>query len=118
MEVRSFSQTLALLRKGAVDQDLTSNLKGLAEACRRTGGKGSITLQLTIDPHGSKNSELHFTAKTSVKLPQNPEVSDTQIFYLDDAGNISTDDTEQGRLPLDELREQRELERAAFGSRG
>lgn len=113
MEIRSFSQMLGLLRKGAIDADLTENINGLASACKRTGGKGSISLTLTIDPHGSKNSEMHFTIKSSVKLPQNPDVSDTTVLYLTDDGTLSTDDTEQMRLPIDQRREQRELEQAA-----
>lgn len=106
-----FSQFLAHIRGGVIDNELTKQLEMGVNEAMRNGGKAVIGVQLTVDPHGRENRELHVTAKITAKMPQNPDLSEPSI-YFGQRGNLLKDDPDQGKLELDARRELRDLDRA------
>lgn len=101
------------LRRGKVETELMEQVRQIVAACKRNGGKGSLTLQLNFVPHGSGNKEIYIHPKISTKLPANTDITEATTFYATDNGNLVTDDPDQGRLELDERREARRLEQLA-----
>lgn len=84
---KEFSYTIATMRSGAADEAASAALKKLVEAIEATGGKGSITLQLSIAPMKDGDGELEVKAKVKVAMPS-VDIK-TAIMYADEDFNLS-----------------------------
>ena len=76
-----FVRVLGECRGGLVARSLDQELEKLINAVQYSGKKGTITLQLSFDPHGVENREIHVTAKTTVKAPPEPGLDERSIFF-------------------------------------
>lgn len=82
------------LRGGLVSREMDRQLTQLIEACQDAGKKGTMTIKLTIDPHGRENKEMHVTAKTTIAAPANPDLLEPAIFFAV-RGQLVKDSPEQ-----------------------
>lgn len=95
--MKLFTQTLAELRGGMVERELTDELRNLVERVQETGAKGAISLTLTLTPKGRQNREVHVSAKVAIKTPPNVDLSEPSIFF-GVRGDLVRDDPEQAEL--------------------
>jgi hypothetical protein len=98
---RRFIDWLAEQRKGRTQNELTDALHNLIEACKDTGKKGSVTLTVSVKPEGGRM--VMISDKIDTKLPK-PD-RDSALFYVTDDNELSKDDPDQRRLPLQEVGE-------------
>lgn len=91
--------TLKSLRGGLVLKQTERDMAKLIEAIRDSGKKGSISIQLTLEPHGEDNKEIHVSAKVTSKAPPAPGIGDRSIFFAV-RDQLVRDDPDQKKLPL------------------
>lgn len=96
---KQFIDTLNDIRQGAIADEMGEQLADLVKTIRETGGKGSISLTLTIKPAGKTNTDqLVVTDAIVVKKPK-PEQG-TSILFASDEGSLSRRDPRQPELPM------------------
>lgn len=87
---RSFMATVADLRSGRVQDDLTKQLSDLVTAVETTGKKGELTLTLTVAPAAKNSTMLRIDDKVTLKAPQ-PDRAPT-LMFVDGEHNLSLSD--------------------------
>lgn len=96
---KQFIETLNDIRQGAIADEMGEQLADLVKTIRETGGKGSISLTLTIKPAGKTNTEqLVVSDQIVVKKPK-PEQG-TSILFSTEAGSLTRRDPRQPELPI------------------
>lgn len=103
---KPLTEVIATIRGGVFNNAASAELKELVERVQESGKAGSITITLTLSPHGKGNREIHVTPKLSTKKPASPDTQEPGIFYAV-RGDLVRDDPDQQKLPLDERREAR-----------
>jgi hypothetical protein len=93
--MKPFTDTLAQLRYGKAAEELTEAMATLIAKCTETGGKGSITLKLSIAP--GKSGQVEIVDTITSKLPE--FTRSTSLFFVTPEGNLSRNDPRQGELP-------------------
>jgi hypothetical protein len=93
-----FMRILSELRGGLVSLDLSRRQTDLVKACREAGKKGKITLELTYEPRGAGNREMHITPKIKMATPPAPDLEERSIFFTGDNGQLHRHDPNQGDL--------------------
>ncbi len=91
-------RVLGDLRGGLVATDASQQLERLVQAVMEAGKKGTISIQLTLDPHGKDNREIHVTAKVTSKVPQAPGLNERSIFFGQRGQLLRHDPGEQGDM--------------------
>jgi hypothetical protein len=96
-ELPAITDTLCDIRHGDLITDLTVALHDVVTAVRATGGKGVLTLKLTIQPFskGDPNTLTVFD-DVSTKLPRSE--SPATIMFSTDDGILSRQDPRQPEL--------------------
>ncbi|MCW2758082.1 MAG: hypothetical protein JWO46_1828 [Nocardioidaceae bacterium] len=82
--------TLAELRRGRLNADLTDEIHDLIAACTATGKKGEINLKLIFEPDPNTDSDapvFRVSDSISVKTPR-PSTKPS-LFYVSDEGNFT-----------------------------
>ncbi len=95
----NFLDTIRSLRGGLVLKDLERQLEQVINGVQDAGKKGTVTLTLTLEPHGKENKEIHVKAKAVAKAPPAPGLDDASIFFAV-RGSLVRDDPEQKPLGL------------------
>lgn len=103
---KRFNQVLSECRGGLVELDLSQKLSDLVTACQVAGKKGTLSLTLTVDPHGKDNREMHVAVKSSVKAPAAPDMEERSIFFAV-RGDLLRDDPDQKTLGLRDVSSER-----------
>ncbi|VEI13237.1 hypothetical protein [Trueperella bialowiezensis] len=68
-----FAHFIALLNDGALNRDASGELRKLLSRCDQTGGKGTLTLTITVDAERTDHSgEALISTKLASKLPDYP----------------------------------------------
>lgn len=101
-----FSATVAQLRGGRTQEELSKKLNELVNACRDTGKSGTISLKITIKPDKGDTGQYFLEDNTTVKLPEF-ERGKTLMFGTPD-GNLQRTDPNQGELPLRQVNDDRQ----------
>lgn len=91
---RQFTEALAQLRYGTLNDELTKELRALTLACQDTGRAGAITLTLAIKP--GKGGQLEIVDDIKVKMPK-PEKG-SSLVYATPEGNWQRNDPRQAEL--------------------
>lgn len=92
----TFAEELAHLARGTLNDEATMALAELVEAVAHLGKKGSLTLDVTVEPAGSGGRTVTIAGTVKVKAPQpDPELS---IRYVGEAGSLHLDDPYAKRL--------------------
>jgi hypothetical protein len=79
---KEFSTTVSTMRSGAADEAASAALQKLVEAVVATGGKGKVSLTLSIAPLKDGDGELEVKAKVGLTLPA-VDIK-TAIMYADE----------------------------------
>lgn len=98
MSGKMITQVLNELRGGVFVNAASRELSEVVEAIQESGKAGSITITLTITPHGKNNREMHVTPKLVAKKPAAPDTTEAGIFYAL-RGDLVRDDPDQAKLP-------------------
>lgn len=95
MAGKQFNQVFAELRGGLVQKQASDHLQELVKRVKESGRKGSITITLSLEPHGKDNMEAYVYAKVTSKLPPAPEIADASVFFATDKGDLLRDHPDQ-----------------------
>lgn len=99
--VAPFAKTLAELAGGKVHTRLSEQLHALTAAVTDTGKKGTLTLQLTLEPlKKGQTDTLQLTAVTKLVAPEGDASRPVTVFFADREGNLTRNDPNQLALPL------------------
>lgn len=99
-QTRPFAAALQELNRGRVHDELSRELQRLVEAVVDTGRKGTLTLQLTINPTGDTGA-MSINDQISVKAPRHDRAA--SLFFVTDDANLVRHDPRQMELPLREV---------------
>lgn len=91
-----WNSTVALLRAGATQEELSEKLAEAVNMARETGKAGEVILRITVKPVGDGQYELR--DKVTAKLPE-LQRGMTLMFGTPD-GNLMRDDPRQKKLEL------------------
>jgi hypothetical protein len=94
---KTITQIIAEHRGGFVARKCDDLLHDLVEAAQLSGKKGSLTIKLTVTPHGKANREIHLSIVPTAKLPPDPETADESIWY-GVRGGLQREDPDQREL--------------------
>lgn len=92
------TELIRTLRGGLVSRDATRQLEQLVNAVQDAGKKGTMTITLTVEPHGKENREMHVSAKVKTVAPQSPDLNEKSIFFAV-RGQLVRDDPQQTTMP-------------------
>jgi len=93
-----FAFTLAQLRGGKTQEELSEELNQLIQDCRATGAKGEITLTICVRPDKGDTGQYFLRPSIKTKSPKFA-VGDT-LFWGTPEGNLQRHDPAQGELSL------------------
>lgn len=93
-----FAFTLAQLRGGKTQEELSQELNQLIQDCRATGSKGEIILSITVRPDKGDTGQYFLRPSIKTKSPTFA-VGDT-LFWGTPEGNLQRHDPAQGELAL------------------
>ncbi|MDV6238393.1 hypothetical protein R3J22_02475 [Trueperella bernardiae] len=102
-EAYDFISLLDQLNNGTTIGELDEALKDLLEACKNNGGKGVLTLQITVENTYKDKYEttFKFIDKLTVKTPDAPRAP--KVMYADRHGGLHSQNpiytTEMDALP-------------------
>ena len=93
-----FSYALNQMRNGKAQEEASEKLNELINACRETGTKGKITLEIEVRPDKGDSGQYFLRPSIKLKKPLFA-ISDT-IFWGTPEGNLQRTDPAQGDLDL------------------
>lgn len=97
-----FSQQLAFLSKGCLNDELTELMAEVVKAVRETGKSGSLTLTLKVQMLNNRDENaVKITPAVKSKKPKLAPY-ETIMFSTGD-GDLLRDDPNQRKLPLEEV---------------
>src|SRR5689334_25185675 len=91
---KPFTYTLAQLRYGTLNDDLTKGLHELTQKCGETNKGGSLTLTIKLKPGSGGQMEVFDDIK--LVLPKEPKGS--SIMFATVEGNLQREDPRQRTL--------------------
>jgi molybdopterin converting factor small subunit len=95
-ELKSFVDTLKILRAGEVIGDLTADLAQLVAAVRDTGGKGKLILTLTVKSLSGDDMALMVVDEIKVTPPK--RIVATTVLYATEDNELQRKDPRQPEL--------------------
>ena len=97
---QSILHLLSQIRGGAALEYAGEELSLVAEACRQTGLKGSVTITIEITPDKGDPTILELRPSIKSKLPQRP-FGRGIMFYDDASGELTREDPRQLEMKLE-----------------
>jgi len=92
-----FAEWLADHARGTLNDEATAAFAEVVDAVAHLEKKGTLTVELVVEPAGSNGRTVVVYGRVKVKAPEAaPEAS---IFYVGDAGSLHRDDPFAQRLP-------------------
>ncbi len=91
-------------RNGGLHGELSDSLHELVEAVAEHGKKGSLTLQVIVEPMGD-GSTVRVTDKIKMAVPEGERGA--AIYFIDQDGNLTRKNPAQIELPLREVGERK-----------
>lgn len=96
-QVRPFADILRDIRGGQVSDQAAVSIQELVAAVREHGKKGTLTLQITVEPMKNNEAALAVSGEVTLKAPK--AAPKAAIFFADNDGNLLRDDPRQIALP-------------------
>lgn len=93
-----FAMAVNEVAYGQLATDLSEELANVVRAVKRTGGKGSLTLVLTVKPRGRDSGQVELSGEVKPKIPIAP-IAPSMLFATDE-GNLVRENPAQATLPL------------------
>lgn len=87
---KSFMATVADLRSGRTQDDLTKQLSELVQAVEETGKKGELVLKISVAPAAKNSTMLKIEDSIVAKIPT-PDRAPT-LMFVDGEHNLSLND--------------------------
>ena len=94
MTKRSFMATVADLRNGRTQDELTTELSRVVEAVEQTGKKGTITLTISVAPAAKDSTLLKIEDVIVAKIPTGDRAP--TLMFVDPEHNLSLNNPEAG----------------------
>lgn len=102
-QLRQFSDWLTDHARGSVNDEITLALAEVTRSVSEMGAKGSVVLEVKIEPAGSGSRSVATSCKVTAKPPV--PSGEKSIFYVDEAGGMHRDDPFAEKLDLQEAPE-------------
>jgi len=100
MAIRPILETLGIIRKGALMNDLSEGLAKVTEAVRNTGRPGKLVLTLAVKPSGKGSVVRMVTLEDEVTVKLPPANKESSVFWMTPDGGLSRSDPDQYELGL------------------
>lgn len=97
-QIKPFAAFLQEQRRGVAHTEISEALAELVQACVQTGKKGTLTLQIAVQPIKDADGTVYITDGVTVKAPR-PDARPS-MFFTDDHGNVSRQNPRQAELPI------------------
>lgn len=95
--IRPFAAILNDIRGGQVADDAAHAMQELVAAVVEHGKKGTLTLQIVVEPMKGNDEALAVSGDVTLKAPKaTPKAA---VFFTDADGNLLRDDPRQAALP-------------------
>lgn len=98
--INGITDAIKQVRGGLPEKHASQQFEDLIRACKDSGKKGTITLTVTVEPHGKDNTEMYLYVKSKTTLPTNPDLHEPGIFFTTRNGTLVRDDPNQQDLGL------------------
>lgn len=95
---RTFMAVLGDVRSGAAVAEMSEALADIVQRAIESGKQGSISLTLTVQPHGAGQNGFFIQDTMKVALPKMPK--DKTVMFADAEGNLTRRDPRQPDLPM------------------
>jgi hypothetical protein len=82
---------------GSINEQASKTLRDVIAACRKNGGKGSVTLKLSVACKGDL-AALAIKVTSTQPMPEMPEMPGMTLFATED-GSLAKSDPRQLKLP-------------------
>ena len=111
--MKPFTTTLAELRGGAANEEMSEAMSEVVEQVRLTGRAGTITMKIRVEPASEGDVDrLKVSDEITVKAPK--VAKKATFFFADPKNNLSRNDPLQQHIPevrevADEKREVRDV---------
>lgn len=96
-QVRPFAAILQDIRAGQVSEEAAAAMQKLVSAVQEHGKKGTLTLQITVEPMKGNETALAVAGRVTLKAPE--PAPKAAIFFADTSGNLLRDDPRQAAIP-------------------
>lgn len=93
---QSFSKWLGTHARGSLDADVTAALADVVKQVHDVGKKGSVILEVVVEPAGKSGRTLAIGGRLMTKLPRAD--AELAVYYPDDGGGLHRDDPYQTRI--------------------
>lgn len=87
---KKFSDIVALLDTGNINDVLTMDFAALVQECHEQGKAGKLVLTLTVDPQGLQKQQAQITAEHTIKHPKPPLAG--SVLFVGDHGSLHRTD--------------------------
>lgn len=91
----TFIEMLKNIQQGDVIFDVEDALVQVVNGATETGGKGSVSLTLTLEPD-PKTGTMRVSADVKAKIPKKP--SRVSLFFVTPSGQLSRQDPRQREM--------------------
>jgi hypothetical protein len=93
-----FDDWIAGHARGTLNEEATAALGELVSAVSDLKKKGTLTIEITVEPTGTSGRMVMVGARVKTKVPQ-PD-AELSVRYVGDGGTLHRDDPYQQRLPV------------------
>jgi hypothetical protein len=97
MSKRSFMATVADLRNGRTQDELTVELSKLVEAVETTGKKGTLTLTISVAPAAKNSTLLKIDDEITLKAPKGDRAPTLMFVGEDHTLSLNDPSADTGR---------------------
>lgn len=95
-EAATFSNFIAELNHGAIDRVITERLHEIVAACRETGSKGRLSLEVGVAPDPKGNIVM---VQVKLKMTKPEPALPGAIFFTSEEGALHAEDPRQMKFP-------------------
>ena len=91
------TQTIADIRRGALNQEAAEDMTRLIQAVKETGKAGKLTITIDVKPLANHDGAVTVRGKSTVTLPRTE--SKDEVFFTTDTGELTRNHPKQDDLP-------------------
>lgn len=86
------TQLIGEVRGGLPAKKADQLIEDAIKAARMSGKPATVTITLKFEPHGDRNRMIDVSVISAAKLPVDPALLESSIYYLTDRGEMTRDD--------------------------
>ncbi len=98
--MRQCAKLISEIRGGLPATQIDQQIEQAVAAAAASGKKATITITMSIEPHGKDNREMHISLKSALKAPNAPDLEEPSIYYRGQRSNelLRNDPLEQPNM--------------------